>query len=188
MKFAVAALIGSASALTVDVNDQIVGDVANVWMDNLNSFQQWQDQNNQATMEEAGPYIQEIQNQLEQVMPILEDSQRREERQAEDTAEAIFEQSKQALGCCEGDACPTETTIEEEYCWEDCCQDVFNEEYGYNEWVCEDQYCRETCQTEAWTANLWCNRPDWFAERLDRTRVNSFVECGCTNNPFTVSE
>merc|ERR1712193_86439 len=120
-------------------------------------------------------------------MPILEDSSRREEDEMENTAEAIFEQTKETLGCCMGDACPTSATIEDSWCYEDCCQEVTNE-YGNTEYVCEDQYCRETCQTEAWEANLWCNRADWFAEHLESNRVNSFVECGCTNIPFSVSE
>merc|ERR1711990_596424 len=96
-----------------------------------------------------------------------------------ETDQATVDGMKAEMGCCFGDACPTEKVFTDTYCWQDCCDPATG--------ICSDEYCTDVCEDNSWTSYLDCNNPYWFTEHLVDDWKNSFVECGCTNSPVAIS-
>ena len=176
MKMLGAALVAGTAAFTITIDDGTLGDIADSWSSNLEDFAQWSDQNDRDTLDEAEPYLEALDEELQNLYDISQQSELRWAENFNSTINAAMGDTLDDLGCqdVEGETYP----YEYESCWEDCWN------YETNEW--DESACNYSCDTYTWDIEIQCNNPGWFLDWADPARdVTSFEMCQCENVPFS---
>lgn len=174
MKFILFALIAGASAFSVTFDKTKAHQIVGGWGSSFGPFMEWSQQQDRETMQQAQPYLQEMDKNLQELARLSKEANVEFFQKLNETAKQAMAESLVHMGC-ETDTDGQEWSKNVTYMSRDCnvC-----EPQGKCYW--DESRCKYEERSWEYRTTKRCSDPVWFLEKLDRKPYgNSLYICNC---------